>query len=66
MEALGFKEYDALHIACAESGEADVFLTVDDAVVRRAKSLQSQLHVRVENPHIWLQEHIGTGDNYHD
>ena len=66
LEALGFKEYDALHIACAESGEADVFLTTDDAVIRRAKRLQSQLHVRVENPHTWLQEHIGTGDNYHD
>jgi hypothetical protein len=50
----------------AESGEADVFLTADDAVIRRAKRLQSQLHVRVENPHTWLQEHIGTGDNYHD
>ena len=66
LETLGFKEYDALHIACAESGEADVFLTTDDAVIRRAKRLQSQLHVRVENPHIWLQEYIGTGGNYHD
>ena len=66
LEALGFKEYDALHIACAESGKADVFFTADDAVIRRAKRLQSQLHVQVENPHTWLQEHIGTGDNYHD
>ena len=66
LESLGFKEYDALHIACAESGDADVFLTTDDAVIRRAKRLQSQLHVRVENPHTWLQEYIETGDNYHD
>lgn len=64
LEALGFKEYDALHIACAESGEADVFLTTDDAVIRRAKRLTSQLRVRVENPDAWLQEHTsGRGGN---
>ena len=57
LEALGFKEYDALHIACAETGKADVFLTTDDAVIRRAKRLGSQLHVRVKNPDTWLQEY---------
>lgn len=49
LEALGFKEYDALHIACAEIGKAHIFLTTDDAVIRRANRLRSQLHVRVEN-----------------
>ena len=63
LEALGFKEYDALHIACAESGKADVFLTTDDAVIRRAKRLTSQLHVRVENPDAWLQKYTSTGDS---
>ena len=63
LEALGFKEYDALHIACAESGEADVFLTTDDAVIRRAKRLRSQLHIQVENPDAWLQKHTSTGDS---
>ena len=64
LEALGFKEYDALHIACAETGEADIFLTTDDAVIRRAKRLGSQLHVRVKNPDTWLQEYTsGKGDN---
>ena len=63
LEALGFKEYDALHIACAESGEADVFLTTDDAVIRRAKRLRSQLHVQVENPDAWLQRYMSTGDS---
>ena len=64
LEALGFKEYDALHIACAEAAKADVFLTTDDAVIRRAQRLRSQLHVRVENPDTWLQEHIsGRGGN---
>ena len=57
LEALGFKESDALHIACAETAKADVFLTTDDAVIRRAKRLRSQLRVEVENPDTWLQEH---------
>ena len=56
LEAFGFKPYDALHIACAESGEADVFLTTDDQVLNTAKRHSSHLRVRVENPHMWIQE----------
>ena len=63
LEALGFKDRDASHIACAESGKADVFLTTDDDVIGKAKRVRSQLHVRVENPDIWLQKHTVTGGN---
>ena len=59
LEKLGFKRSDALHLACAESGNADIFLTTDDRLLRRAKRLNSKLYVRVENPYEWLQ----TGDN---
>lgn len=59
IEKLGFKRLDALHLACAESGNADVFLTTDDRLLRRAKRLSFKLYVRVENPYEWLQ----TGDN---
>ena len=64
LEVLGFKELDALHIACAESGNVDIFLTTDDGLLKRAKRNSSQLRVRVENPYTWLQEieeheHIG-------
>ena len=55
LEALGFKKLDALHIACAESGEVDIFLTTDDKLLRRAIRLWDKLRVRVENPHTWLQ-----------
>lgn len=55
LENLGFKHYDALHIACAESGGADVLLTTDDRMLRLAKRHSAQLHVRVENPYTWLQ-----------
>ena len=56
LEFLGFKLFDALHIACAESGGADVLLTTDDRMVRLAKRHSTQLQVPVENPHTWLQE----------
>ena len=56
LESLGFKHYDALHIACAESGGADVLLTTDDKLLNRATRFRSQLRVPVENPHTWLQK----------
>ena len=56
LEGLGFKKLDALHIACAESGNADILLTTDDRMLRRAKRHRAQLRVRVENPYTWLQE----------
>ena len=33
LELLGFKRFDALHIACAESGGADILLTTDDRML---------------------------------
>ncbi|MCY3549978.1 MAG: PIN domain-containing protein [Candidatus Poribacteria bacterium] len=64
LEVLGFKELDALHIACAESGDANIFLTTDDRLLRTAKRNSSNLYVQVENPYVWFQrrgenEHIG-------
>ena len=55
LELLGFQEFDALHIACAEIGKADLFLTTDDRLLRRAKRYHEQLHIQVENPSTWLQ-----------
>jgi predicted nucleic acid-binding protein len=55
LEKLGFAAFDALHLACAESGGADVFLTTDDKLLKRTIRFAEQLHVRVENPLKWLQ-----------
>ncbi|MEH2377758.1 MAG: PIN domain-containing protein [Nostoc sp.] len=52
----GFKDYDALHIACAEAGKADVLLTTDDRMLRLAAKYKDLLQVRVENPLQWLRE----------
>ena len=58
LKSLGFKIEDALHLACAEQGNVDVFLTTDDKLIRKAKSIRvrAELFVQVENPYKWLQE----------
>ncbi|OQW86737.1 MAG: hypothetical protein BWK78_09795, partial [Thiotrichaceae bacterium IS1] len=44
---------DAMHLACAEQG-AEVFLTVDDKLLKRA-SLIPDLNINLANPLTWLQ-----------
>jgi predicted nucleic acid-binding protein len=56
LETMGFNSFDALHIACAESIKADIFLTTDDKLLNRANSLSKQLLIRIENPLTWLRE----------
>jgi len=41
--SLGFDPFDALHPACAEQGQADVFLPPDDDVIRRAVRCNNEL-----------------------
>jgi predicted nucleic acid-binding protein len=52
----GFSPFDALHLACAEEGRADVFLTTDDDLVRCARRCREPLHIKVENPVLWYEE----------
>jgi len=54
LEAMGFRELDALHIACAESAGAAFLLTTDDKLLRRGKRLGAKLHVKIENPARWV------------
>ncbi|MUH01849.1 PIN domain-containing protein [Scytonema sp. UIC 10036] len=53
---MGFKDYDALHIACAEAGNADLLLTTDDRTLRLTGRLGDLLQVRIRNPLQWIQE----------
>lgn len=55
LEAMGFKPFDAAHLAYAEVG-ADIFLTTDDRLLRTAMRQSDKLRIRVENPLKWLQE----------
>jgi hypothetical protein len=58
LEQLGFKRFDAVHLACAESAQVDVMLTTDDRMLRLAKRFAKQLSVRVDNPLNWLSKEI--------
>src|SRR5215211_7649369 len=58
LQRLGFVGFDAVHLACAERGKADVFLTTDDRLLKLAKRLAKKLHVKVENPLDWMKARI--------
>lgn len=58
LQVEGFQVFDALHIACAESAKADVFLSTDDRLIKLAKRISNQLMVRIENPLVWVEEMI--------
>jgi predicted nucleic acid-binding protein len=55
LENMGFRLFDALHIACAEQGQADVFLTTDDRLSKRARRIAVALRVSVANPGEWME-----------
>lgn len=53
---LGFKLYDALHLAFAQSASADIFLTTDDRLLRKANQYPKIVIIPVENPVVWLMK----------
>jgi predicted nucleic acid-binding protein len=53
---MGFKGFDALHLACAEAVDADVLLTVDERFLRKAQARAADLRVRVISPITLIQE----------
>jgi predicted nucleic acid-binding protein len=53
---LGFKLYDALHLAFAQSASVDIFLTTDDRLLRKAKQYPEVVTIPVENPVVWLMK----------
>jgi predicted nucleic acid-binding protein len=56
LEKLGFHAFDALHLACAEQGGADVVLTTDDKLLRRAARYAKRLSVAVGSPLDWVRK----------
>lgn len=56
LERLGFKPFDAFHIACAEKGRAEVLLTTDDDLLRKAWRHKGAFKIKIENPVKWLME----------
>lgn len=50
LEQFGLRGLDALHIASAEAGKADLLVTTDDRMLKRATRARAMLHVRVLLP----------------
>lgn len=63
LQKLGFQGFDAIHLACAETAQADVFLSTDDRLLRRAIRYRDQLTVAVENPATWFITTVQAGDD---
>ena len=58
IQQLGIKSYDALHIACAEIGKADIFLTTDDLLLKKLRRHADKINVQTNNPLDWIREVI--------
>jgi hypothetical protein len=52
--ALGFRSYDALHLASAEESAANCFLTTDDKLLKLAAKHSVDIKVPVMNPVQWI------------
>ncbi len=61
LQSLGFQGFDAIHVACAEMAQADVFLSTDDRLLRRAVRYRERLTVTVNNPAIWFIAMVQAG-----
>ena len=58
IQKLGIRAHDALHVACAEQGKADVLLSTDDNFIKIAKRNLGEIGVEIENPLAWLQKMV--------
>jgi predicted nucleic acid-binding protein len=59
LEGMGFREFDALHLASAEGAGVDIFLSTDDQLLRVASRVSNRLRLRVLNPLSWIREVTG-------
>ncbi|MCK9420196.1 MAG: PIN domain-containing protein [Nitrospirae bacterium] len=58
LEEFGFDSLDAMHLACAESGGVEYFITCDDTFVRKAKKERNAVSLSVCSPLEFLVEEV--------
>jgi predicted nucleic acid-binding protein len=66
LQKLGFSSYDATHIASAERSQADIFLSTDDRLIKKAKKNYPLINVNINNPVQWLAEVLQIEENNND
>jgi hypothetical protein len=52
----GIRGLDAFHIACAEKGNVDGFLTTDDSLIKLWEKNKKSSNINISNPLKFLQE----------
>jgi len=63
LQKLRFSGYDATHIASAERSQADIFLTTDDRLIKKAQKNTQLIYVEIDNPVQWLIKSTQAEDN---
>jgi predicted nucleic acid-binding protein len=66
LQIMGFSSYDATHIASAERSQADIFLTTDDRLIKKALKNSQSINVNINNPVQWLAEVTQIEENNDD
>lgn len=58
VKSLKMKPRDALHLACAESGKTDYFVTCDDGLIRKfqARRQTAKFRVKAINPEEFIRK----------
>jgi predicted nucleic acid-binding protein len=57
LQKSGLKLGDALHVAAAEAGQVDAFLTCDDRLLKWSKRNRTMLRTAILNPLDWITQH---------
>ena len=58
IEEYGIKTIDAIHLASAETAEADIFLTTDDNLYKKLKTHSQKFNIKIDNRLSWIKEVI--------
>jgi hypothetical protein len=58
LTGLGYAPFDALHLAMAEEGDVELFLTTDDRFLRKMQRGLGNPTVQAANPVDWLREKV--------
>jgi predicted nucleic acid-binding protein len=66
LQIMGFSSYDATHIASAERSQADILLTTDDRLIKKAQKNSQSITVNINNPMQWLAQVTQIEENNDD
>jgi hypothetical protein len=57
LESLGFKAFDALHIAIAEINKLDIFISTDKKIIDLSNRIAEKMLINIRNPLNFIKEY---------